>query len=446
MCSGYDYINARRAPVVGADFYRRWCRPFFEFGQDRIKIPRRISAEFRQNPLPKFADPLRLLTHLSEVAKMLRRTTEFEEKIDLGLTHIRARNGTGFLRVLQRRMTATALPSRPGELKRLSFATPGRGLRTVFGTMLFLALLVFGGGCEPVSRAGAQTSPSVVPLSVTEIAHGVFVHQGAYAVFAPSNQGDIANLSFVIGRDAVAVIDTGGSAAVGQALRAAIRTVTDKPIRYVINTHMHPDHLFGNAAFVDDQPEFISHHKLSRALAARAERYLAINAQLLGAEAFAGTRLVAPTRTVQDRLVIDLGERELILEAQPTAHTDNDLTIYDTATGTLFLGDLLFMQHIPALDGSIRGWLALIDRLEQIPAKRVVPGHGPPAAAWPEAMQPQKQYLQRISAEVRRMIKEGRSIAEAATTVGLSEKEAWLLFDAFNARNVTAAFAELEWE
>jgi quinoprotein relay system zinc metallohydrolase 2 len=343
-------------------------------------------------------------------------------------------------------MTDTALPSRPGEMRGQICAKPGRGIRTVFGTMLFLALLVFGGESALVARASAQTHPAVAPLSATEIAPGVFVHQGAYAVFAPSNRGDVANLAFVIGRDAVAVIDTGGSATIGQALRTAIRAVTDKPIRYVINTHMHPDHVFGNAAFAGDQPEFIGHHKLARALAARAEHYLAVNGQLLGPDAFAGTRLVAPTRAVHDRLTIDLGARELILEAQPTAHTDNDLTIFDTATGTLFLGDLLFVRHVPALDGSIRGWLTLIDRLEQIPAKRVVPGHGPPAAAWPEAMQPQKQYLQRISADVRRMIKEGRSIAEAAATVGLSEKETWLLFDAFNARNVTAAFAELEWE
>lgn len=349
-------------------------------------------------------------------------------------------------------MTAVPLPSRPDagsslcELNGQVRAKPGRFLRTVFGTMLLLALLASSRESGLVARAGAQTNPSVLPLSVTEIAPGVFVHQGAYAVFAPSNRGDVANLSFVIGRDAVAVIDTGGSAATGQALRAAIRAVTDKPIRHVVNTHMHPDHLFGNAAFADDRPEFIGHHRLARALAARAERYLAVNAQLLGAEAFAGTRLIAPTRAVHDRSVIDLGGRELILEAQPTAHTDNDLTVYDSVTGTLFLGDLLFMRHVPALDGSIRGWLALIGRLEQVPAKRVVPGHGPPAAAWPEAMQPQKQYLQRISAEVRRMIKEGRSIAEAAATVGLPEKEAWLLFDEFNARNVTAAFAELEWE
>lgn len=349
-------------------------------------------------------------------------------------------------------MRIASLPSRPNaglpvrEPDAHACARLRRCFPLLLGSLLALASLLAGDGSNFVPRARAQTNPPVVPLAVAEIAPGVFVHQGAYALFAPSNRGDIANLSFVIGRDAVAVIDTGGSAAIGLALRAAIRAVTDKPIRFVVNTHMHPDHVFGNAAFVDDRPEFIGHHKLARALAARAERYLTVNAQLLGPEAFAGTRLIPPTRAVHDRSVIDLGERELILEAQPTAHTDNDLTVYDSATGTLFLGDLLFMRHIPALDGSIRGWVDLIGRLEQIAAKRVVPGHGPPAAAWPEAILPQKQYLERISTDVRRMIKQGRSIAEAAATVGLSEKDAWLLFDAFNARNVTAAFAELEWE
>lgn len=310
------------------------------------------------------------------------------------------------------------------------------------GVLIGAAMITAGPGTG--SRGKAQAPPDRLP--VTEIVDGVFVHEGAHELATPANRGDIANLSFVIGRDAVAVVDTGGSAAVGEALRAAIRAVTGKPVRYVINTHMHPDHVFGNAAFTGDRPEFVGHRNLPRALASRAGHYLAVNETLLGDRAFAGTRLIGPTRLVQGRETLQLGDRQLILEAQPTAHTDNDLTVLDPATGTLFLGDLLFIGHIPVLDGSIRGWLALMARLAPIPAERVVPGHGPPAAPWPQAMQPQERYLETISAEVRHMIRQGRSIAEAATTVGLSEKDAWLLFDAFNARNVTAAFAELEWE
>jgi quinoprotein relay system zinc metallohydrolase 2 len=192
----------------------------------------------------------------------------------------------------------------------------------------------------------------------------VFVHQGRYEIQSPENRGDMANACFVIGREGVAVIDTLGSAVAGRELRDAIRAVTNKPIRYVINTHMHPDHVFGNAAFQEDKPVYVGHHKLARGLASRADRYLAINKQMLGDAAFQGIEIILPTLGVDDRQTLDLGGRSLVLETQPTAHTDNDMTITDTATDTLFLGDLLFSVHVPTLDGSIKGWLALARQAE----------------------------------------------------------------------------------
>jgi quinoprotein relay system zinc metallohydrolase 2 len=222
--------------------------------------------------------------------------------------------------------------------------------------------------------------------------------------------------------------------------------VTDKPIRYVINTHMHPDHVFGNAAFKEDNPTFVGHYKLARGLGSRAERYLAINKQMLGEEAFEGIEIIVPTLAVEDSLKLDLGGRTLVLETQATAHTDNDLTVTDTATDTLFLGDLLFSAHVPTLDGSITGWLALIDELGRREAARVVPGHGPHAMALPEALQPEQRYLAAITADVRQLIKDGKTLEEAIRTAGFSERDAWKLFDQYHVRNVTAAFAELEWE
>ena len=131
-------------------------------------------------------------------------------------------------------------------------------------------------------------------MDVTEVAPGVFVHQGRYEVQSPDNRGDISNASFVVGSEAVAVIDTSGSAALGQELRDAIRAVTNKPIKYVINTHMHPDHVLGNVAFKQDAPTFVGHYKLSRALGTRANTYITANKQMLGDAAFEGTEIVLP--------------------------------------------------------------------------------------------------------------------------------------------------------
>jgi quinoprotein relay system zinc metallohydrolase 2 len=282
--------------------------------------------------------------------------------------------------------------------------------------------------------------------AVVEVAPGLFVHQGRYELQSPENRGDMANAAFVVGSEAVAVIDTLGSAVAGRELREAIRAATGKPVRYVINTHMHPDHVFGNAAFKADNPAFVGHHKLARGLGSRAERYLAINKQMLGDAAFEGIEIVLPTVGVEDRLRLDLGGRSLVLEAQRTAHTDNDLTVTDTATDTLFLGDLLFSVHVPTLDGSIVGWLALLDDLAKQKAARVVPGHGPHAMEMPDALTPEQRYLGAIAEDVRKLIKDGKTLEDATKTAGFSEREAWKLFDHYHVRNVTAAFAELEWE
>src|SRR5439155_23995183 len=96
-------------------------------------------------------------------------------------------------------------------------------------------------------------------LPVTEIASGIFVHNGVHEEASAENEDAIANIGFIIGDEAVAVIDPGGSFAEGSALRAAIRAQTDRPIRYVILTHVHPDHIFGAAAFRDDRPDFVGH-------------------------------------------------------------------------------------------------------------------------------------------------------------------------------------------
>lgn len=307
-------------------------------------------------------------------------------------------------------------------------------------------LLAAGLGAAVAPHAFTLSADAAAAIGVTEIASGVFVHKGRHEDFNPANAGDISNPGFVVGSEAVAVIDTGGSPVVGRALLAAIRGATSRPIRYVINTHMHPDHVFGNVAFKDAGATFLGHHKLPRALAARQERYLAINKENLGQAAFEGTEIILPNQTVETTLAIDLGGRTLTLAAQKTAHTDNDLTVRDSQTDTLFLGDLLFAERIPSIDGSIKGWLAFLDKQAAVPAARVVPGHGPASMPWPDAMAPLQRYLSKVAEDVRAMVKAGKTMKDAMAVAAASEKDAWQLADGYHARNVSAAFAEIEWE
>lgn len=284
------------------------------------------------------------------------------------------------------------------------------------------------------------------PLAVEQVAPGVFVHQGRHEDFTPANRGGIANLGFVIGDAAIAVIDTGGSPGQGRDLLAAIRARSDLPVAYVITTHAHPDHFLGHAAFAGEAPIWVGHERLPAALAERGRFYLANMERLLGPAA-EGSRLVAPDRTVApgQPLRLDLGGRALVLRAWPVAHTDTDLTVLDEASGTLFAGDLLFMERLPVIDGSLKGWLAVLDELAALPARRVVPGHGPSSAPWPEALEPQRRYLAGLLERVRASVAGGRTLG--ATVESLAPPDpSWRLREGNHERNITTGYTELEWE
>jgi quinoprotein relay system zinc metallohydrolase 2 len=305
--------------------------------------------------------------------------------------------------------------------------------------MLRCVILILILVCSCVRRADAEG------FALEEIAPGVFAHQGELALMTEENKGAIANIGAIVGDDAIAVVDTGGSAVEGAAFLAALRQKSTKPIRWVINTHAHPDHIFGNGAFDAAGVVFVGHANLPRALAMRGAYYLQSFRAAMG-DALNGVVLIPPSLTVASATTLDLGGRKILLQAWPASHSDCDLTVLDEKTSVLFAGDLLFLRHVPVVDASLIGFLEVAEQLAKVPASRVVPGHGPLVADWPRALEDERAYLDRLTADLRAAIKRGDTVADAGARAGQSEKERWRLFDDYNARNATAGFAELEWE
>lgn len=286
-------------------------------------------------------------------------------------------------------------------------------------------------------------------LSLAEIAPGVFVHEGEPVQMEDSADGRIANLGVVIGDASVAVIDAGVSRAEGQALYAAIRRLTDKPISHVILTHMHPDHVLGASVFHEAGARIVGHHALPLALETRAGTYLANVARLYPPAEVLGTEVALPDEVVQGRARLDLGGRVLDLQVVPTAHTDNDLTVWDATSGTLFTGDLLFRKLTPVVDGSLLGWLDWMATAPWPAPRIVVPGHGPVAQDWEMALAPQRGLLQALADAVRAALAQGAAMSAAVPQVVAAMAPyaaGWNSFEANIARDATAAYAELEWE
>ena len=282
-------------------------------------------------------------------------------------------------------------------------------------------------------------------FELRQVTDGVYVHHGQHLDIDDGYQGDICNLGVVIGNQSIAVIDSGGSKHTGEQLLQAIRKVSPLPVRYVINTHVHPDHTYGNAAFSDEHPHFVGHEKLANTMLLRKEQYEKLNARLLG-DTGKASLTITPDMAVKQDLTLDLGGRILILQAHSVAHTHTDLTVHDSKSNTLFTGDLLFAQRTPVLEGDIKGLIQNLEALNQQSYALIVPGHGQESTDQKTIIGNELRYLNTLLTDVRTSIKKGISMEQTMDTAAATERDKWLLFDIANRRNVNVIYPQLEWE
>lgn len=225
-------------------------------------------------------------------------------------------------------------------------------------------------------------------LTAREIAPDTYVVPGRMEHFNRANGGNIVNTGFVVTSAGVVVIDSGPSLDYGRQLRQLIGTVTDRPVRLVLITHAHPDHYLGNGAFGDVA---ISALDGTRAEIAGTPPALLDGIYRLVGDAMAGTTLIPPTGVVAEGPLV-VGDHDLELLALD-GHTKADLAVFDRTTGVLFAGDIAFLDRTPTTpQADIDHWLAALDRLRALPAKLVVPGHGPVAPP-PQAFDQTAAYL-----------------------------------------------------
>lgn len=277
------------------------------------------------------------------------------------------------------------------------------------------ALFLVGAALTLAPATTSTAAPTAMPdaarfdyrLEPRRIAPGVYVFVGLREDFTPANGGNIVNTGFLVGTDGVVVIDTGPSRRYGEQMLAAIRRVTPLPVVLTINTHHHPDHFLGNqalpAATLAALPE------TQRGIQKDGEAFNE-NLYRMSGDWMKGTERVTPAQALAPGRR-SVGGRDIEIVALD-GHTPADLVLIDHATGTVFAGDLLFHDRAATTPhANLAHWLAALKRLEAIPAKQWVPGHGDPSSD-DRPIRQTRAYLEWLAATMREGAESGLDMTE----------------------------------
>ncbi len=226
---------------------------------------------------------------------------------------------------------------------------------------------------------------------LTKIADGVYSYVDTKNSTPQNSFG--ANAGIIIGKDGIVVIDTLVSSKEAKRFIKDIKAISKKPIKYVVNTHYHLDHTFGNADFKRLGAVIISHTNDGNNLKTHGETALK-NAKNYGLSEkdMKGTKIAYPVLTFTDRIEIDLGNQKIELIYIKPSHTDGSILVYLSEKKILFAGDILFTNYYPFMgDGDIDEWVKVLDSIMTMDIEKIIPGHGPVSSK--KDVEEMKDYL-----------------------------------------------------
>jgi glyoxylase-like metal-dependent hydrolase (beta-lactamase superfamily II) len=261
--------------------------------------------------------------------------------------------------------------------------------------------------------------PPVKDQPMARISPHVYVIQAPDGFPTPENQGMMANITFVVGQKGVIVVDSGASLQIGEMAIRRLRTITDKPVVGIVNTHYHGDHWLGNHAFTDaygmDLPRYALPHTREAIQGVHGSFWLTSMVKWT-AQASAGTKIVPPNQDVTHGDTLSLGDVTLRLHHYGRAHTPSDISVEVVEDGVTCVGDVLMDRRIANMDdGSYAGTFQTMDSLKANSATRIwLPAHGVPG---PEVIVWQRDLFEGIYQPCVAAVKAGQTVEEARAAV-----------------------------
>jgi glyoxylase-like metal-dependent hydrolase (beta-lactamase superfamily II) len=307
-----------------------------------------------------------------------------------------------------------------------------------------VGLLLAGG--PVVVPAGEKPVPPV-KMELQRLSEHCWLAQGA-AGAATDNAGFISNAGVVVTPEGVVVFDALGTPALARMLVERIRAVTDQPIRKVVVSHYHADHIYGLQVFKDLGAEVLAPAGVEQYFnSGQADTRLEERRSTLAPWIDAETRVVAPDRQVQGQERFRLGGVDFTLTNLGAAHSDADLTMLVEPEGVLYSGDIIFEGRVPFVgDANTRNLLAVLDDLTRARLAALVPGHGPAARDPRSAITLSRRYVAYLREKMGAAVADLVPFEEAYAATDWSEFSALPAFESANRRNAYAVYLSLEGE
>jgi len=263
---------------------------------------------------------------------------------------------------------------------------------------------------------------------------------------ATEYEGFISNAGFIVTSEGVVVFDALGTPSLANAMLSEIRRVTDKPIKIVVMSHYHADHLYGLQVFKEAGAQVWAPKGTWDYLDSEvAERLLASRRVSLSPWVNEKTYLVEPDRIIDKDTEFSLGEHQFLINYFGKVHSSGDMSLLNKTEQVLYSGDIIFEGRLPFVgDANIISWVETLERVKKIQIEYFVPGHGSASDLPKETMDLTYRYLKFLLEKLSYAVEEMEQFEETYNSIDWSEFEDEVPFEVANRQNAYAVYLFLE--
>ena len=295
--------------------------------------------------------------------------------------------------------------------------------------------------------AGTEYAPTSVEMEVKKVSEHVYYVEGIAGI-ATDNEGFISNAGFVVTNEGVVVFDSLGTPSLAHKLVQKIKSVTQQPIKKVVVSHFHADHIYGLQVFEELGAEIIAPYGAQKYINSEAAKERLEERQFsLDPWVNENTHLVLPDVTVEKSTNFKLGGLTFIINYMGKAHSDGDLTMLVEPDKVLFSGDIIFQGRIPFVGSAdSKKWLETLTRLETEGLTALIPGHGPASNDPENTISLTRRYLAHLRKVMAAGIEDFTAFDEVYTDADWSEFKDLPAFEAGNRINAYQVYLSMEAE